>query len=296
MAEIDFSIVMPTYNQDLFIEKSIKSVVNQTHSNWELLIVDNYSEDKTEKIVSSFDDERIRYFKFKNKGVIAASRNYAIKQAKGDFVAFLDSDDLWMPNKLHLIKAYIDKNQNCTLVYHKSNKLRGQLIISPQRKKYFSGKIYNRLLFDNFIGTLSVVVRKSVLNSIGIFDEKAELKGAEDWDLWIRIAKKHNIDFLDEVLALYREHDSATSKNPDTMTKCSYGVIKKHLIEDQDLSAKLKKQMMAHHFYQAAIYYYQSKRFSQSRTYLYKSIGFYPFKIEALLLLLKNLLRTIQTF
>src|SRR3989304_8476363 len=94
------SVIMPTYNHARFIGEAIGSVLNQTYPNLELIIIDNYSEDNTEEIVSSYKNQRVKYFKFRNHGVIAASRNYGMRHAQGDYIAFLDSDDLWEPTKI----------------------------------------------------------------------------------------------------------------------------------------------------------------------------------------------------
>ena len=94
------SVVMPTYNHAEFLSEAIESVLNQSYSQLELIVIDNFSEDDTKNIVKSFQDARIQYFKFANEGVIAASRNYGIKQAKGKYLAFIDSDDVWLKEKL----------------------------------------------------------------------------------------------------------------------------------------------------------------------------------------------------
>ena len=96
------SIVTPTFNCAPLLRRAIDSVLQQTHQDWELLVVDNHSTDGTEELVRGYRDTRIRYFKIQNNGVIAASRNLAISQAKGEWLAFLDADDWWMPQKLEV--------------------------------------------------------------------------------------------------------------------------------------------------------------------------------------------------
>ena len=104
------SIIMPSYNTELFISDTIKSVLAQTYTNWELIIVDDYSTDHTDDVVNSFSDERIHYYKNScNKGA-ALSRNRALRKAKGKWIAFLDSDDLWMPQKLEMQIAFMKEN------------------------------------------------------------------------------------------------------------------------------------------------------------------------------------------
>ena len=109
------SVIMPTYNHAKFIGKAIGSVLNQTHKNLELIIIDNYSVDNTEEIVKSFNDHRIKYIKFMNNGVIAASRNNGLKIAKGEWVCFLDSDDWWYPKKLETVQEYTSGSD---IIYH----------------------------------------------------------------------------------------------------------------------------------------------------------------------------------
>ena len=110
------SIVIPTYNHAKFISKALKSVIYQTYKNWEAIIIDNESVDETYKLVNDFNDSRIKYFKISNDGVIAKSRNLGIKEAKGDWIAFLDSDDWWTKDKLEVCISKIGKNTD--LIYH----------------------------------------------------------------------------------------------------------------------------------------------------------------------------------
>ena len=104
-----FSIVIPTYNMEKFIKKSVKSVLNQTYKNFEILVIDNHSKDKTRQIIDDFKSNKIKYFKIKNYGVIGKSRNLGIKKSKGNWIAFLDADDQWFKNRLLVIKKEIEK-------------------------------------------------------------------------------------------------------------------------------------------------------------------------------------------
>ena len=107
-----FSVVMPTYNQAKYLKASIDSVLRQSYKDFEIIIIDNYSTDETQKIIKKYKSRRIRAIKFRNKGIIAASRNLAIKNSKGQWIAFLDSDDMWFKNKLRKIYKEINKNKN----------------------------------------------------------------------------------------------------------------------------------------------------------------------------------------
>ena len=110
MKEVLFSIILPTFNRSGFVKKAIQSVINQDYKNWELIIIDNYSKDNTEELVKQFSDERIIFKKLKNDGVIARSRNFGIKLAKGEYIAFLDSDDWWYSQKLKTVNKKIKES------------------------------------------------------------------------------------------------------------------------------------------------------------------------------------------
>lgn len=111
------SIIIPTYNQANFLKNAIQSVLDQTYTNWELIIVDNYSTDSTEEIINQFKDSRIKKFQIKNNGIVAISRNVGIKMANGTWVAFLDSDDIWFPEKISYCLSKAENSYD--FVFHK---------------------------------------------------------------------------------------------------------------------------------------------------------------------------------
>ncbi len=210
------SVIMPTYNHDRFIGDAIDSVLNQTYKNFELIIIDNYSKDDTEKIVASYKDDRVKYLKFKNNGVIAASRNYGIKHSRGEYIAFLDSDDMWLPEKLEKqIKVFQDSNET-SMLYTRFKTIEGDIIsnkIFPKNGKYKSGNIFKSLYRRSFIACSSVMVRRRVLGQVGLFDTDPNLIAIEDTDLWLRIALKYIIKCTDDLpLLIYRMQSQRISQ------------------------------------------------------------------------------------
>lgn len=198
------SIVMPTYNRAYCLDRAVQSVLNQTYSKWELIIIDNHSSDNTEALVNGYQDPRIILYKIHNNGIIAASRNMGIMKAKGELLAFLDSDDWWVENKL---QSSVNKiNSGADLVYH-------DLIISSKfnesplfykafmKNKFIKTRqvefpVYEDLLyFGNAITTSSVVVKKDKVKLVGGFSEDESLLSAEDYDLWLRISKNSDCKF-----------------------------------------------------------------------------------------------------
>lgn len=208
------SIIMPSYNTAPYIAETIQSVLNQTYRNWELIIIDDCSSDNTNEVLLNFIDNRIHIYKNKRNSGAAISRNKALKKAKGEWIAFLDSDDLWNPNKLehqirfmeknHYYFSYtnyeeIDVNGNLTGV-----KVSGPKIITEKGMKKYC-----------WPGCLTVMYNA---NKIGIVQIK-NIEKNNDYAMWLRICTKANCYLLDEYLAKYRRGRSGSIS--------TYSVIKK---------------------------------------------------------------------
>jgi len=213
------SIVIPTYNHAKFISKALKSVIDQTYKNWEAIIIDNESVDETYKLVNDFNDSRIKYFKISNDGVIAKSRNLGIKEAKGDWIAFLDSDDWWTKDKLEVCISKIGKNTD--LIYHAHEYVNKSK--SFFKKKIIRGRQLKKpILNDLLIGTItkgtqvsnsSVIVRKNILIKIGGLNENKILVGSDDYDTWLRIAEiTDQFLYINQKLSYYLLHDTNTTR------------------------------------------------------------------------------------
>lgn len=191
------SVIIPTYNRENTIEKSLQSVVNQTYKTIEIIVIDDGSIDNTENIVKNIQDERILYIKQENKGVSRA-RNTGILNSKGEYIAFQDSDDIWHTNKLEVqMKNF--RGSQCGLVYSSFNKIyRNKISVMPKMKRGKEGDIHFDLLKSNFIGCPTVIIKKEVIEKCGKFDEN--LHKYEDWEYFIRISKKYKVLFVEEVL------------------------------------------------------------------------------------------------
>jgi len=210
------SVIIPTYNRADLLSRAIESVLNQTFKCFELIIVDDASTDNTKEVVEEIQkrDQRIRYIRLdKNSGAPAHPRNVGIQNAKGEYIAFLDHDDEWLPEKLKKQIELFENSKKKNLGFVGCN----ALIVDEQDGKKYEYRlprvenVFRRLLESNFVWSASsVIVKKSVINDIGLFDER--LKNADDWDMWIRIAQKYNFDFVPEVLFKYYLHENNTTK------------------------------------------------------------------------------------
>jgi teichuronic acid biosynthesis glycosyltransferase TuaG len=207
------SVVIPTYNHAKFLKEALDSVLAQTYTNYEIIIVNNFSEDNTIEVAESYKNPLIHLYNFRNNGVIAASRNYGIKQAKGEYIAFLDSDDVWKPNKLEEQIKYFNENSDLLLV--SSNGIYFPKMFKKQ-VLYIHNNIsptFRELLSRNYVGNSSVLMKKCVVDMIGYLDEKIELRAIEDYDFWLRVlkGKDKSILVLKNLLVKYRKHGSNIS-------------------------------------------------------------------------------------
>tara|TARA_B100000401_G_C52802808_1_gene719466 strand:- start:1349 stop:2251 length:903 start_codon:yes stop_codon:yes gene_type:complete len=209
------SIVVPTYNHSIYLKRALESIINQTYENWEVIVIDNHSTDNTFEVVANFKNNRIKYLKVHNKGIIAISRNIGIKSANGEWIAFLDSDDWWTRDKLEICIQSI--NEKVDFIYHDLEIIANNSRIFS-RKKIKSRKLKKPVLIDlltegNAIGNSSVLVRKKFLDEINGIDESKELVAAEDYNTWLRIAKlTDQFVYLKKRLGYYLVHDQSVSK------------------------------------------------------------------------------------
>ena len=207
----EISVIIPTYNRCDLLKRAINSVIKQTITPKEIIIVDNGSTDQTYQMVSSLFPE-INYFIEKKRGVSAA-RNKGILESKSKWIAFLDSDDAWKPTKLEKQMEYSVFNQDKYRIIHTDETwYRNKKFLNQLKKhKKSGGNIFNNSLQLCCISPSSVVLKKQIFDDYGLFDENLEV--CEDYDMWIRITAKEEVGFLDSPLVLkYGGHSDQLSK------------------------------------------------------------------------------------
>lgn len=273
------SIIIPTYNRGRLIKKSIDSILNQTYTNFELIIVDDNSDDNTEDIVKAIDDKRIRYVK-QNENIGAnKARNLGVEISNGKYIAFNDSDDEWLPNKLELQLDKLIKT-NSDLVFCSYNRYDGERRMIVPNVEIDSKTIFRDLLRGNLISTQTILVKKQCLLNQK-FDET--LPRFQDWDLVIRIAKKYKIEFVDIPLVnVYVQEDSISKSS--VKAKIALDIMRKKYIED----LKLDKRAMSR-WYRMSMQYSESL---QSRgNYLLNAIKNDPINIKNIASFIKYSIR-----
>jgi glycosyltransferase involved in cell wall biosynthesis len=271
------SVIIPTYNRALLIGKAIKSVLNQTYHDFEIIVIDDGSTDNTEETVKSFNNFKIRYiFHSDNRGVSAA-RNTGIRASRGKYIALLDSDDEWLPEKLdEQIKVFKSEFAEVGVVY--SNVLyideSGKNMNKLSNPKKVEGYIYEDLLGGNYVGTSStLLIKKECFDRVGLFDDL--LKAENDWDMWIRIAKYYRFALIKIPLVKYRFHSNRISNNPELKIIMASRILVKYANE-------LKKRRGTHSklYFRISNRFYHLGKMKEGQRYLLKAISLYPFCIR----------------
>jgi glycosyltransferase involved in cell wall biosynthesis len=204
------SIIMNCHNGEKYLAQSIVSIIAQTYKNWELIFWDNMSNDNSKKILKGFFDSRIKYFKSNKFLNLYASRNLAVKKAKGKYICFLDVDDLWSKEKIKKQIFFLSNNNKFKIAYtnyfiikNKKNKKKVQF-----KKLLPSGKITQNLLSNYNLGIVTVMMEKNIFKNYK-FKNFYNIIG--DFDFFIRVSQKFNIGYIKEPLAFYRVHSSSLS-------------------------------------------------------------------------------------
>lgn len=241
------SVVVPTYNRADFIVDAIKSVMGQkTKDKYEIIVIDDGSTDDTKQVLRPYI-RKIRYYKIEHSGLPAVARNYGISKAKGELIAFQDSDDIWLADKLAL-QTPLFKDPSVVMTYGQAEiideggKQATKKIVAGDRLA--SGEKFKTLLKSNVISTLTVMARKSVILDVGGFDESQDLQAVEDYELWLRIAAKFpkGIKSINKTLSLYRVHERNISGSGallgiERLRKVQSRLWGKNLLSPQQLRA-----------------------------------------------------------
>ena len=229
---------MPSYNHGHLIKEGVKSVISQTYSNWELIIIDNNSDDETDEVLGLFSDERIRVKKINNNGIIGVSRNIGIEMATGDWIAFLDSDDIWYRSRLQKVVEEIATHGEVDLISTDEiivNKLNGKRRL-VRYGSYSEDYYKNFLLKGNSLSPSATMVKAIFIqnNNIG-FSENPGYVTAEDYDFWLKILYAGaKLIYINQALGESIVHSHSTSLQSDNHKINSMNVVRHHVFNVQD--------------------------------------------------------------
>lgn len=200
------SIITPVYNSGKYIGEAIKSVLSQSYSIWEMIIIDDCSTDDTSEVIKKFDDKRIKYIKLDKNSGAAIARNKALERAKGKFIAFLDADDKWKPDKLQKQLIYmLDNNVGFCFTGYEIIKEKGNRIVKVPKTLN-----YNQFMKNTVIGMLTVIINRDIIKDFSIVNVRKD----QDSMTWAKILREGHIAYgLNESLAYYRKVEGSISNS-----------------------------------------------------------------------------------
>lgn len=277
------SVIMPSYNHERYISEAIESVLNQTFTDFELIIIDDASKDNSKQIIESFrkNDDRIEViFHERNMG-IERTVNDCIEIAKGKFIALFASDDVWLPEKLEEQLKVFQRDPQVGLVYSDAyiinERKNNEITKFSDTYTFYKGDIYTKLLcaYSKFIPGLTIMVKKECFDRVGLLDP--ETHGIGDYDMLLRISKQYNVDFVDKPLAKYRQHSSNISLDTINMVKGVKIAIDKAFKEDVNGSlSDVKNKVYSDCYLMFATAFFNKGDFKKSRKNFKKAIKVYP--------------------
>jgi glycosyltransferase involved in cell wall biosynthesis len=269
------SVIIPCYNAMPYLSETVDSVLRQTYTNFEIIIIDDGSSDKTVEWASQLTDPRIKLISQENKGA-AGARNTGIANSQGEYIAFLDADDLWEPTKLEKQVQCLDKNSSVGLVHtwiafvDAHGKPTGKIMTTDGE-----GNIWKQVAEYNPVrcGSTSMI-RRCCFETVGLFDQS--LRFVEDWDMWIRIASRYTFGLVKEPLVCYREHPNNKSKNYEKLLQSLCQIIEKSFQSVSPELLYIQKRAYGRAYLHAAWRAFYAHNYPRASELRQQAIAYYP--------------------
>lgn len=268
------SVVIPTYNRLELLKETVASVRAQTFGDFEIIVIDDGSQDDTWEWLQAQAD--IRAFRQTNQG-IAAARNAGVVRARAAWIALLDHDDVWLPEKLRIQMHFIGKNPHVALVAARHVRM-GRRVRNPIKPRWIYGDLFQDVFSKSFIHTSSVVVRKDALESIGGFDPIYRF--ADEFDVWLKVAKNYEIAYLNTPLVLIRLYESNTSHDRLGLRKETQDILMKHYDPDR-ISERLFRRTLSDHDISYGRAYVKADEIQKALECFWSSVTRTPFRLRS---------------
>jgi len=270
------SVIIPTCNRSAYLKRAIESVCAQTYTDFEIIVIDDASTDDTPEVVAQFRDKPIKYIRHaENKGGSAA-RNTGITHSQSEYIAFLDDDDEWLPNKLDMQVALLDSSSDQVGVVYTGNQTidwetqQVRATIRPTKR----GDLSKDLMRYNPVGpTSSTLIRRKCFELVGMFDES--LPSFQDYDVWIRISRKFHFENITLPLLKYYVHNKKIWSNPDVLYRGIQLMLEKHGTANNAFRKKFSYQLL-----NVGGMFCRNGNTKQGRLAYRHAIGLYPFEVR----------------
>jgi glycosyltransferase involved in cell wall biosynthesis len=272
------SVIIPAYNHAAFLTETIEGVLNQMWRDYEVIMVDDGSRDETPQVAAQFGSA-IYYIRQANQGM-ATTRNNGIRRASGEIISFLDDDDVWHPDYLSTVVSHFQEDPSLAALHT------GFVLTGDRRGFDYPGassrtvpahELYDRLIERGFFPPSSVSVRRSCLESVGLFDES--LQGLADWELWLRICREHKFIGIPDRLVKYRLHAGGLSSNIQHMTEDHMKAVRKHFGPPEDPVSTWptdKRRAYAFAYRYAAFEYSNQGKLDEAWHYMGRAVPIWP--------------------
>ena len=293
------SVIIPTYNCARYITGAINSVISQTYKNLEIIVIDDGSKDNTKETLEYYMKAGlINYIYQENKGP-AGARNEGIRTATGEYIAFLDADDLWMKDKLQLQIDYIQRNPQYKVIFSDFMEMSdGKITFNSYLKEggyknVGEGYLYDNLIKESFISPITAIISRDIFVKVGLFDE--ELIIGEDRDMWLRVAEEFQIGFLNKVLSIRNRHSTNLTRKRELYMLMQVRMLEKHLkrrMDDKDKNPDCVREIkreLENRYLELGMYYTREFRKDVARKYFWGSLK-YGFNLKSAALIGLNIL------
>lgn len=274
------SVIIPTYNRASFISDAIDSVLSQTYQDYEIIVVDDGSTDDTKQVLSKYGNQ-IHYIYQENQRQ-GAARNNGIRHSTGNYIAFLDSDDVWLPQKLEWDIACFENESQIGFVYSNVMYISSDgAPLHKRRMKSPTGDVLENIVLENFVVASTAIVKRECFDTVGLFNETREIAGSEDYEMWTRIASQYHFGYVDRSSTKYRVHPMGMMSNPGGMERSMLSALEAILANGEFYPriAHLKSHAYSNIYTYIAINYYASGDMRKAQEFLRKAISIYPHQI-----------------
>lgn len=292
------SIIMPVYNGGQYLRNAIESVLAQTYSALQLILVNDCSTDNSAEIIEGYlPDPRITFLTNATNLGVAASRNFALTFATGAFIAFHDQDDLWLPNKLSLQMAALQKHPELGLLHTRYARIDAEGALLPEYRsldedafgnpyaEIVIGDVFEEIFISNDIQPLTSLISKQVLDEVGWFNP--DLPGVDDYELWLRIARRYPIGRLQTITGFWRMHAAQQSKQGYAMLLMRLRALDTFLAADPDAARSVNRAAYVRRMHgmnrsAANYYFYHLKDYEAAKNYFVKAVRLRPIDFNSL--------------
>lgn len=278
--DILVSIIIPTYNRFHLIGESIQSVLDQTHQNWELIIVDDGSTDGTKDLIlDKFQDKRIFYYFTRHSGVLSSVRNHGIQKSKGAFIAFLDSDDVWVPDKLSYQLELLKQHSDADFIIGHGAQFGKDAIPPPWQEPFFKGSHFLPVLTGRFVFYLpTLMFNRKVISNVGLINEN--MISAGEIDFFLHMSLHYKGIFTNEIVLKIRKHDHSTSNKLQTLSYLEHLKIVAHFRDTGDLNKKQYIKLASELHYKTGLLNIKNHRITEARKNFIQYVSLNPWRYK----------------